>query len=144
MVLSRACKYGLQAMLYLASQPAGRPVLVRDVAQSLDVPFPFLAKVIQALSRRHLIQSYKGRGGGVTLARPSCQITFLEVVKAIDGLDCTEACILAMPECLGSQPCSLHEDWDDLRGRLHEMLRSRTIGAFAEELGDRRHALKRS
>ncbi len=52
MVLSRACKYGLQAMLYLASQPAGQPVLVRDVAGSLDVPFPFLAKVIQALTAR--------------------------------------------------------------------------------------------
>ena len=143
MVFSRACRYGLQAMLHLASQPAGQPVLVRDVAQSLDVPFPFLAKVVQTLSRRRLIQSYKGRGGGVALARPSDQITFLEVVKAIDGLDCTEACILEISECLGTQPCSLHEDWGDLRRRLHQMLGSRTIGAFAQELGDRRHALKR-
>jgi DNA-binding IscR family transcriptional regulator len=78
----------------------------------------------------------------VTLARPSDQITLLEVVKAIDGLHCTDDCLLDIPGCSSAQSCSLHEDWGDLRRRLHEILGSRTIDAFAEELDELGHMLK--
>ncbi len=59
MVFSRACKYGLRAMLYLASQPPRRPILVREVAESADLPSQSLAKVIPVLTRGHLIQPCK-------------------------------------------------------------------------------------
>ena len=54
MMLSRACKYGLQAVLHLARHD-GRPLVSKEISQALNIPQHFLAKILQDLSRRGLL-----------------------------------------------------------------------------------------
>ena len=144
MFFSRACEYGIRAMLYLATQPkAGGPVLVRDVAQDLKIPSPFLSKIVQTLAREGLINSQKGPGGGITLARPASEIRLIQVVEAIDDLEFTQACVLGLPDCGDSKPCPVHEQWGKIRERIRKMLESRTIARFAKQLKDQEYVLVR-
>ena len=54
MIFSRTSQYAIQA-LYLATQPSGRRVLNREIAQNLGVPLAYLAKILQDLSREKLL-----------------------------------------------------------------------------------------
>ena len=54
MIFSRTSQYAIQA-LYLATQPSGRRVLNREIAQNLGVPLACLAKILQDLSREKLL-----------------------------------------------------------------------------------------
>ena len=136
MVFTRACEYGIRATLHLASKPPGNPVLVRDIAEDLGIPFSFLAKIIQTLGRRGVVNSYKGPGGGVTLSRSSDEITLMEIVEAIDGLKLSDDCILGIPGCSESDPCPAHARWKSIREDIVDMLSVQTVAGFARQLAD--------
>ena len=137
MLFSKACEYGIRALLYLASQEDGQPVRVREIAEALKIPVPFLSKIVHSLSRNHLIHSQKGPGGGVTLAKPPSDITMLQVVEVIDGLDLFQACALGIPHCSDDFPCPLHEKWGTLRSEIHDMLANRTLDQVIDQLQER-------
>ena len=136
MVFSRACEYGIRAILYMAPQPVGQLLSIREMAATLGISPHFLTKTLQRLSARGLLVSYRGPNGGVTLARPADEITLLDVVEAIDGLDLVERCVMGLPECSNEHPCSLHGYWTEIRERILEMLSGKSVGALAREAGE--------
>jgi Rrf2 family transcriptional regulator, iron-sulfur cluster assembly transcription factor len=68
MLLSRASQYTLQALIYLARQPPGQRVMIKDIAEALDLPVFYLGKLIQAPARVGWLDTARGSGGGVCLA----------------------------------------------------------------------------
>ena len=137
MLLSRSCEYGIRAILYMASRPVGQLLSTREMAATLGISSHFLTKTLQRLSAKGLLVSYRGPNGGVTLARSADEITLLDVVEAIDGLDVVERCVMGFPECSDEYPCSLHGYWKKIRERILEMLSGKSVGALARETGER-------
>jgi Rrf2 family transcriptional regulator, iron-sulfur cluster assembly transcription factor len=125
-LFSRACEYGLQATLLIASKE-GRRVGIREAAAELAIPPHFLAKILQALSEKGVLASYKGMRGGYTLARDAGGIHLLDVVAAIDGLDFFTTCIIGFPGCDSDRPCPVHERWGGMRAAIHTMLSEDSI-----------------
>lgn len=122
-------------MLYIGAYADNGPVPVREVARELDLPFASLAKIIQTLCRAKLLASYKGPGGGVTLARSADRITLREVVEVIDGPDISKECVLGIPGCSErTVHCPLHESWSRIREDIQGMLGDRTLASFAADL----------
>ena len=121
-------------MLHLASHAGNGPILVRDIAEALSIPFPFLAKIVQTLGRQGLINSVKGRGGGIALGRSAEEIAILEVVEAIDGVDLSQRCVLGLPECSGDDPCPLHGQWGGIREGIVDMLSNQSLAMFADQM----------
>lgn len=137
MIYSRACELGIQAMLYLAMMPEGRPALVRDIARDLEIPTPYLAKIMQSLSRARLVNSQKGPGGGLWLARPARQIRLVEVIAAIDTMVAFDRCVLGLAECSADNWCPVHPYWASIKQQILEMLETKTIGELAREAQQR-------
>jgi Rrf2 family protein len=136
MILSQAAKYAIRAVLQLALHP-DKPQLSKEVAAQLDIPSHFLAKVLQDLVRGGLLLSYKGRGGGFTLARPADQIRLLEVVQVIEGQTFGEACVIGLPECGDSAPCPLHTYWKEIKGDVFRMLEENSVGDMCDDADSR-------
>ncbi|MGA1197816.1 MAG: RrF2 family transcriptional regulator [Candidatus Latescibacterota bacterium] len=134
MLFSKACEYGIRAMLFLASQADDKPVRVREIAETLKIPIPFLSKIVHSLSRNELIHSQKGPGGGVTLAKAPSEITLLQVVEVIDGVNLFQACALGIPHCSDDFPCPLHGQWRTLRTEIQNMLTNRTLDQITDQL----------
>lgn len=134
LIFSRPCEYALQAVLYLALQPPEQMTTIKDLAKKLDIPSPFLAKILQNLSRQGLLASLKGPSGGFTLAMPAKDITLLRIVEAIDGKDLFEKCALGFPECSVKNPCAVHEAWAGLRENIREMLARKNVAQMAKEM----------
>ena len=126
MILSQASKYAVRAVLYLAKCEES-PVLGKEIATELAAPAHFLAKILQSLAKQGLLHSYKGRGGGFSLARPATEITAVEVIQAIEGPRFGEGCFLGLAKCTDESPCAMHNDWKRLKGELLEVLAGNTV-----------------
>src|SRR6266404_500182 len=85
MRLTRASSYALHALTNMARQKPGTPVASHKIAQEHGIPERFLLKVLHPLVSAGILSSLKGPHGGYRLARPTSDITLLEVVEAVDG-----------------------------------------------------------
>ena len=132
-IFSRQCEYALQAVLYMASKPKGEMTSIRELTRKLDLPYHFLGKILQDLSRKGLLVSLRGPAGGFGLAIPAESITLLRIVEAIDGNAFMNSCVLGFPECSGENPCAAHSKWGPLREGIRTMLVGRTIAQLANE-----------
>ena len=134
LIFSRQCEYALQAVLYLALKPAGTLTSIRELTDALEIPYHFLGKILQDLSRKGLLASSKGRTGGFGLGMPAKDITLFHIVEAVDGVDFTKSCVLGFPECSGRNPCAVHETWAGLREAVYGMLVSKNIAEMAKQM----------
>ncbi len=92
MLYSHACGYALRALIVLATEGEGRWVGAKEIARREGIPAPFITKILHDLTRRKLVRSVKGPGGGFQLTKAPHQIAIYEVVDAVDGLEELEIC----------------------------------------------------
>ncbi|MEO0556692.1 MAG: Rrf2 family transcriptional regulator [Bacteroidota bacterium] len=137
MILSKACEYGVRAMLYLASAPRDTYVASRAVSEDLGLPYSFFAKVVQTLAHSGLLSSQRGPSGGVALAKDPSEVTLAEVVTAIDGETLFTECVLGLPGCGQEKPCPLHAQWTFTRTHISAFFQTATIASLMED-GDYR------
>jgi Rrf2 family protein len=133
-LFSRQCEYALQAVMYLALKTDGEMTSIRELTRRINIPYHFLAKILQDLAYKGLLKSQKGPSGGFALAKPAKDITLYHIIEAIDGTDLTSKCLLGFPECSSKNPCAVHEKWGEMRDQLHAMLVGKNIGQMAREM----------
>src|SRR3954468_8932762 len=83
--ISRKIDSALRAMIYLSSVPAARISPFREIARAMDVPEDFLAKILKVLADAGLVVSQRGSRGGYRLAKAPVEISFLDVIEAVEG-----------------------------------------------------------
>ena len=115
MKLSEGVEWGVHACVLLAVLPPDSALPAARLAEYHGVPSAYLAKHLQALAGAGVLETVKGPRGGYRLARPATEITVLDVVEAIDGVEpafrCTEIRRrgpTAMPAREYRLPCGIH------------------------------------
>jgi len=132
-IFSRQCEYGLQAVLYLALKPRGEMTSIRELTDKLEIPYHFVAKILQDLTRKGLLVSHKGPAGGFCLGLPAKDITLYRIVEAIDGTAFLKNCVFGFPECSEDKGCAVHNQWGTIRESIKKMLISKNILEMAAE-----------
>ncbi|HUL45035.1 MAG TPA: Rrf2 family transcriptional regulator [Bacteroidota bacterium] len=130
-LFSKQCDYAIQALLYLALKPPGTMTSIKDLTGALKLPYHFVAKILQRLTRKGLVASLKGPTGGFTLGPPAEKITLLEVVDAVDGTVSLDSCLLGFAECTSNHPCGAHKEWQKVRTSTKSLLANQTIAEMA-------------
>ena len=133
-IFSRQCEYALQAVSYLALQPAGKNTSIKELTKKLNIPYHFLAKILQNLTYKKLLVSQKGPSGGFSLALPAENFTLFHLVEAIDGSGFATTCVMGFPECSGKSPCAVHNDWAKMRDGIYLMLVRKNIAEIARAM----------
>ncbi len=133
-VVSKTCKYAIQALVYLAASDNHRPVLAGDLAVVLRVPRQFLHKVLQRMVKCGFLRSAKGPGGGFTLATPARAITLFDIVHAFQGTAFFDTCVLRTEPCCLANPCALHDRWFRIRNQIRAMLDHASIQDLLNEV----------
>ncbi len=132
MQITRQADYALRAMLYLAKMNPGERAATSQIAEEMDIPPSFLAKIISQLSIAGLIHTSRGAHGGVSLARKPKDVSLLDVVEAIDGPIALNECTLDPSVCLFGNTCPIHEVWCQAQAELVHKLKQSTFDELVE------------
>jgi len=136
-MLSNQSKYAIRAVLYLAVNTSiDRKLGSKHVAEVIDVPAPFLAKIFQILNKEKIIISSKGPNGGFYLGKKELSKNLLNIIQCIDGLDAFKSCFIGLPKCSDENPCAIHHVAVPFRESLLRELTERTIAEFAKDTKD--------
>ncbi len=127
LLLSRSCEYALQAVIYLAIDPNDDPVLLRDLSKTLDIPSPFLGKILQQLAHNGIISSQKGKGGGFSLNKSLDKMSLYDIVSVMDGADFLDQCILGFTDCSDENPCLIHNEWRKAKNILQIAFKEKSM-----------------
>jgi Rrf2 family protein len=84
-MLAQKTRYALRSLLYLAEGRGGAPVQLARIAETQRVPPKYLELIMLELKKAGLIRSTRGPKGGYALARPAEDISFGEIVRAMEG-----------------------------------------------------------
>ncbi|NIG53408.1 Rrf2 family transcriptional regulator [Chitinophaga sp. Cy-1792] len=134
-MFSRTCEYGIRAMIFIAQKTKnGERVGIKEIATGIDSPEAFIAKILQELGRKGLLQSQKGPSGGFYLDKPSRKNTLADIVRAIDGDRLFSSCGLGLKQCSETHPCPIHNEFGKIRKAIKQMLEKSKIGEFTDEL----------
>lgn len=139
MIFSPTCQYALRALIYMATHENTGPILGRAIAESEDIPPPFLSKILHSLRNSGLVESTMGPGGGYELSKSARKITLREVVAAIDGPHVfDDTCVLGLDECNDRNSCALHDQWKQFKERLQKSISTLTLEQAAATLVKKR------
>lgn len=142
-MFSKSCEYAIKAMIFVAQKSKEEArVGVKDIAKGINAPEHFIAKILQELSRKNLVQSIKGPNGGFYLEKVDFKTSLADIVKAIDGDKIYNDCVLGLKACSQKNPCPVHNEYKEIKKNLIAMIEKNTIGNFNDKLNSGNYFLK--
>ncbi len=131
-MLSATCKYGIRAVIFIASKPDPQTNTgLKEITDQLRIPQPYLAKILQTLARKKILHSTKGPHGGFLLSVPADKLTLMDIIDAIDGRNFFDSCYVTGEKCNLDKPddgrCILHNDLREEKVRLERFFSSKTV-----------------
>ena len=132
MLLTRASQYAIKALVMLAIQPRDSALMCRDLADTLNIPYPYLSKLMQQCARMGLVGASRGRSGGYWLEEAAEGMNMLELVEAVNGERTTRECLLGLKDCADDSACVMHCEWKPVKEGLFAVLKEQTLGELAE------------
>ena len=138
MNISTKGRYGLRAMLDLATYSNGKPVTLSNVAKRQGISEGYLEQLMMHLKKSRLVKSVRGAQGGYILAKAPEDITVGEVFRALEGPIAPVACVSEdLPdECGLYESCATRVVWEDVRNKVAETLDSYTLAYLIEKEKD--------
>jgi Rrf2 family protein len=133
-ILSKSCDYGLRASIYIALQKDSNFISIKEISEKLEISFHFLTKILQKLTNKNLMKSYRGPNGGVALSKPADTISLEEIIVAIDGNNLFEKCLLGLKSCEEKKACPIHEKWKEIRDDVQDLFKKTTLAELAEQI----------
>ncbi|MGL5948010.1 MAG: Rrf2 family transcriptional regulator [Aeromonas sp.] len=103
MRLTSYTDFGLRALLYLATLPAGELSSVAKVSALYNVSRNHMVKAVNQLVKMELIHAQRGKYGGIRLKRVASEINIGAVIRALEsnlnGIDCHNPACCLVPAC---------------------------------------------
>ncbi|ADG96964.1 transcriptional regulator, BadM/Rrf2 family [Segniliparus rotundus DSM 44985] len=112
MQLTKFTDLGLRVTMLLAAAPSGRQLSTAHVAEQMRVPYTHAAKVVARLAGLGVVESARGRAGGLRLAESASSRSIGWIARRLEGDG-------EVVECEGANPCPLREGCR-LRGALRQ------------------------
>ena len=125
-LITRNTDYAVRALCCIAEQK--QEVISADqLVKSLEMPRPFLRKILQTLNKEGLLNSSKGKGGGFTLAVPPGKITLTDVMEIFQGPLKLNECTFKKKVCPNVKDCLLKKKIDEIEKEVILRLKAITL-----------------
>jgi Rrf2 family protein len=134
--VSRKVDYALRAVIHLANEEANaRACSVAEIAARERVPRQFLEKIVQQLIHKGLVRSRRGPHGGYVLGRSADQMTFRDVIEAVEGPISLNVCVGEHPDCFLLGACGMNRVWAEGQRRVMDLFENTTIASVSRTQG---------
>jgi len=133
-LITRNTDYAVRALCRIAEQK--QEVISADrLVKSLDMPRPFLRKILQILKKEGLLNSTKGKGGGFALDVSPGEITLIDVMKIFQGPIRLNECKFKKSYCPCISDCLLKKKIDEIEKEVIVKLKAITIASIIKKGG---------
>lgn len=132
MKYSQATNYALHTMLYFVALPPGQTVGVQQLAEFQELSPTYLSKILAKLVKAGMIESSPGVNGGYRLTRNKAEVSFLEVIQAIEGTASWFHCDAGLEH----SGCLIQGVMADAEQRMEAYLRERKLVELVGQLND--------
>lgn len=143
-MLSKATEYAIRALVYIIMQnKKGKRPGFKEIAKEIDSPEQFTAKILQILTKRGLLQSVKGRGGGFFFNDLSKSISLYDVINVMEGPEFFKKCGFGLKNCDAENPCPLHDEYMIIREIYYQLTNKTSIQSLADKISAKKAVLSR-
>src|SRR5512137_1078612 len=132
MRLSTKGRYGVRALVDIALNSDGAPVLLKDIAKRQGISAQYLEHLVAPLIRAGILRSIRGAKGGIALARPPEEIRLDRVIEVLEGSVAPVECVDNAGLCARSDECVTRDVWSDIKAAIMGVLESLTVKDLME------------
>jgi len=142
--ITSSVEYGIHCLLFLVNNEE-KPLSSRDLAELQGVSPSFLAKIFPKLEKAGIVIAQEGIRGGYLLARPAKEISFLDIIDAIEGdkplFDCQEVrgrCAVfnnEAPMWATDGVCAVHAVMQQAEKAMRSTFATHSLADVAERFG---------
>lgn len=135
MILSNTSRYGIRAVIYLVvNTRLNTKIGIKKIASDLNIPTPFLGKILQMLVKKGVLDSIKGPNGGFGMNQQTPKVSLMELVEIIDGANVFKGCVIGVRDCDNpDEPqCAIHDEFSSLRDKLIKLFKDTTVDHLAK------------
>ena len=132
MRLTTFTDYTLRVLIYLGLHQ-DRLVTIADIAQAYGISENHLMKVVHGLAQRGDIETVRGKGGGMRLARLPQEINIGETIRATEGYGGLLGCIDGNSDCCIQGTCALVGILREAQNALYAVLDRHTLADLLQQ-----------
>ena len=122
-MLEKTTKYAIKALLHLVRLSPDAFIQVSKLSKEVQVPGPYLSKIIKTLAAKGIVATRKGINGGVRVTPRLRELSFYDIAVALDDPIVHAKCLLNNQACSRSNnSCPFHEGWSVLREQVSKHL----------------------
>jgi Rrf2 family protein len=126
-VLTQKSRYALRSLLYLVEEAGGTPVQLARIAETQNIPPKYLELIMLDLKKAGLVKSLRGPRGGYQITREPAEISFGDIVRALEGpialVSCASVNFYApCGDCHDEETCAIRRAFAIIRDRTTEIL----------------------
>lgn len=133
-LITRDTDYAIRALCCIAKNEK-ELISTKDLVRCLKMPRPFLRKILQRLNKEGLVRSYKGRGGGFSLARHPKKISLTDLINIFQGPVTLNDHTFKKRPCPHSGTCKIKKRIDRIESLVISELKLITISSLIKRKG---------
>lgn len=136
--MSNASKYAIRAVIFLAENSSKYNKYGSvEIAEALQIPNSFIAKLLQQLAKEEVISSTKGPNGGFYLSEDNLQRKVCDILEVIENKKVFDSCFLGLPYCSEENPCPMHDIFSTFKTEILERFERQTISELTKDIREK-------
>ncbi len=124
--ISKQTDYAVELILALSKLEKEHVLSLKVFSKQSTISFLFLQRIAKSLREARLIEAVRGINGGYRLLKPASQISFRELIEAIEGPFALLACT-KKENCKLEALCTAKNTLRSLESEIAELLDSRFV-----------------
>lgn len=121
-------------MVFLTLAPKGKAIGVEPLAKMQDLSPTYLSKILTKLVKSGLIESTPGAKGGYTILKKKEDISFLDVIQAVEGQTHLFRCSLEHDSFMPHDDCLIEQVMQDVEKKMQETLSQKRLVDIASQI----------
>jgi len=133
-MFNKETEYAIRGLVYIQLQNSeGKRPGMAEVAEQINAPQFYTAKILQRLVRQGFIESQKGKGGGFYFDPQKPDLSLKQLIRATQGEDLFSGCGFGLKQCDEKNPCPLHDKYALIRDALNKLVMEESIQTLAQK-----------
>jgi Rrf2 family protein len=134
-MFNKETEYALRGLVYIQTQNLeGRRPGIAEIAEQIDAPYFYTAKILQRLVRQGFVESQKGKGGGFYFDSKKADLSIKQLIIATEGDKLFRGCGFGLKQCDENNPCPLHDKYALIRDALNQLVMEENVQSLAQKI----------